>query len=44
MKPAGCWEVVEHRKQGVAEKAWRGLPAAKREQLTVVALDMWPAS
>jgi len=36
-------EVVEHREQASAEKALESLPAAQREQLTVVALDMWPA-
>ncbi len=36
-------EVVEHREQTSAERALESLPAAQREQLTVVAMDMWPA-
>lgn len=36
-------EVVEHREQASAERALESLPAAQREQLTVVAMDMWPA-
>lgn len=36
-------EVVEHREQSSAEKALESLPAEQRAQLTVVALDMWPA-
>lgn len=35
-------EVVEHREQASAEQALSSLPEEQRQQLEVVALDMWP--
>jgi transposase len=35
-------EVVEHREQASAEQALASLPEQQRENLQVVALDMWP--